>query len=66
MASNKWINEYVCPVCGKEFIASHADLWRYRIGSAVYCSWTCYRKGQRLAEEKLKRSKRKNESYIKN
>lgn len=31
-----------CPICGKEFYPrpGHA----YRIGTDVYCSWTCYRK----------------------
>ena len=45
-----------CPMCGKKFICNDVGTWVYKIGymkkksaqfsSAVFCSYTCYRKAQ--------------------
>lgn len=58
-AGKKWANEKTCPVCGKDFIMSHADLWTYKIDSRYYCSWTCYRKAQKMKKAAKKRRERK-------
>ena len=52
MDINRVFTEKKCPVCGKTFMrASFAD-YTYKKDGAVYCGWSCYRKGTAKQEEK--------------
>lgn len=43
------IHERVCAGCGKNFIV--AAYHSYKLGSRLYCSYTCYMKATRAKEE---------------
>lgn len=46
---HKMRNEYVCPVCGKTFIAApyHVYAVSTKKGKALACSWSCVLKNER-------------------
>ncbi len=46
-----------CPLCGKEFVCHDQSVYklRYKNKFLTFCSWTCYRKAEKLKDEgKLK------------
>lgn len=56
-ASSHYI-DHICPICNKtKLISNHRD-YVYKIGSAYYCSWTCYRKAQAEKFDKRKKINR--------
>lgn len=46
-----------CPLCGSDFIVPDADVWAYRRGNKMLCSWHCVREYDRKTKTK-KRSDR--------
>ncbi len=55
--------ETKCPVCGKEFIPAPLHVYKTRLSPAggpvvLVCSWSCVRNGEKMLDEKRKRSKR--------
>ena len=49
-----------CPVCGKAFDVLWPHLYRYKMNSNYFCSWTCYRlKQNRKKEDILNKPKQK-------
>lgn len=55
--------ELVCPVCGKIFYCNYVDTWVYTkiwFGKQyVCCTWTCYRKIEKVMEERKMKGGRK-------
>lgn len=41
----------MCPACGKEFEALYSDLWAYRVGSQLLCSWSCLNEYKKAKNE---------------
>lgn len=53
-----------CPVCKKTFLKPAENIYKLTINGNIehYCSYTCYRKMQKVFEEELERkSKARNE-----
>lgn len=38
-----WFCARVCPECGKVFGVPCKDIWAYKIGEVIFCSWHCLR-----------------------
>lgn len=56
-SSNRYGIMMVCPECGKDFFCTNPGEWAYKRAShkghgKIFCSWTCMRKHDRIAEEK--------------
>lgn len=41
-----------CPLCGSDFIVPDADVWVYRRGNKMLCSWHCVREYDRKTKTK--------------
>ena len=48
--------EHICPICGRnKLIADHRQ-HVYKIHNDYFCSYTCYRKAQKILESRLKQT----------
>lgn len=58
-----FMDGYVCPVCGKEFVCYMKDMWVYKCGIGtkeyVFCSWGCMQKARREREAELRKRRRR-------
>ncbi len=61
--AGQMLTERTCPVCGKVFIPAELHVYKTKLSPAggpdkLVCSWTCVRNGEKMLDEKRKRSKR--------
>ncbi len=47
-----------CSECGKHFDILYPDLWRYKTGNKLFCSWHCLRADERKEEDEMARLKK--------
>lgn len=47
-----------CSECGKHFDILYPDLWAYKTGSKIFCSWHCLRADERKEEDEMARLKK--------
>lgn len=47
-----------CTQCGKNFDILFPDLWRYKKGKRLFCSWHCLRADERKEDNKMARLKK--------
>ena len=47
-----------CIQCGKDFDILYPDLWRYRKGNRIFCSWHCLRADERKEGNEMARLKK--------
>lgn len=47
-----------CSECGKHFYILYPDLWAYKTGSKIFCSWHCLRADERKEEDEMTRLKK--------
>ena len=47
-----------CTQCGKNFDILFPDLWRYKKGKRLFCSWHCLRADERKEEDEMARLKK--------
>ena len=47
-----------CSECGKHFDILYPDLWAYKTGSKIFCSWHCLRADERKEEDEMTRLKK--------
>lgn len=47
-----------CEQCGKDFEILFPDLWRYKKGKRLFCSWHCLRADERKEEDEMARLKK--------
>lgn len=47
-----------CTQCGKDFDILYPDLWAYKTGSKIFCSWHCLRADERKEEDEMARLKK--------
>ena len=47
-----------CSECGKHFDILYPDLWAYKTGSKIFCSWHCLRADERKEENEMARLKK--------
>lgn len=47
-----------CTQCGKDFDILYPDLWVYKTGSKIFCSWHCLRADERKEEDEMARLKK--------
>ena len=47
-----------CIQCGKHFDILYPDLWRYRKGNRIFCSWHCLRADERKEDNEMARLKK--------
>ena len=51
-----WLTERTCPECGKAFTVVSREIWVYKAGQLLLCSWHCVRaREKRLAGNTVKR-----------
>ena len=48
-----WLYDRKCPECGKIFCMPYKDLWAYKDGDRILCSWHCLRAREKRREEKV-------------
>lgn len=47
-----------CSQCGKDFEILYPDLWRYKTGNKLFCSWHCLRADERKEDNEMARLKK--------
>lgn len=47
-----------CSECGKHFDILYPDLWAYKTGSKIFCSWHCLRADERKEDNEMARLKK--------
>lgn len=45
-----WLYERKCPQCGKRFCMPNKEMWVYKDGDRVLCSWHCLREREKNAK----------------
>lgn len=54
-----WATERKCPVCGKSFCVQNKELWVYKAGDIVMCSWHCLREREKRLADKARPKRNK-------
>ena len=62
MYEQDFLNELICPVCGKSFIPAPMHVYRDKRCRKRVCSWSCVCKSERLKGER-KYNERKYNTY---